>query len=72
MEFLWLSIGSLVGAIISCILHYKGTSYGTLRIDRSNPEKDTYRIVINGDISDLVAKKHVVLKVDPNADLSQD
>lgn len=43
---------------------------GTLRIDQSNPEKNIYRIEL--DKLDIVSKKkHIYLKVDPKADLSQ-
>lgn len=43
---------------------------GVLKIDRSNHSKDVYKIEI-GDLDKLSKKKRIVLKVDPNADLSQ-
>lgn len=43
---------------------------GTLRIDHSNPGKDTYRFEID-DLNTLGKSKRIVLKVDNNADLSQ-
>lgn len=43
---------------------------GTLRIDRISSDTDLYRFEI-GDLDKLSAKKYIVLKVDPNADLSQ-
>ena len=46
-------------------------SHGILRIDRSNPEKDVYRFDIDGDLSKLHTKKKITLKIDSNADLSQ-
>ena len=44
---------------------------GVLRIDHSNPEKDLYRFEI-ADLNGLSTKKHIVLKVDNYATLSQD
>ena len=44
---------------------------GTLRIDHSNPLKDIYRLEID-DLDKLTRKTRVVLKVDHNADLSQE
>lgn len=46
-------------------------SEGVLRIDHSNPEKDMYRFEIS-DLDGLSKKKHIVLKVDNYATLSQD
>lgn len=45
-------------------------SNGVLRIDRTNPNKEIYRIEID-DLESLHKKKYVIIKVDPNADLSQ-
>ena len=55
------------GAIASCILYSKID--GTLKIDHSNLEKDVYRIEI-GDLDILPYKKHVILKVENDANLS--
>lgn len=44
---------------------------GVLKIDHSNPEKDVYRFEI-ADLDGLSKKKHIVLRVDNSADLSQD
>lgn len=44
---------------------------GTLRIDHSNPEKDIYRLEIDN-LDDLSKKKRVILKIDHNANLSQE
>ena len=71
MEYLFAVVGVLVGSIISNIIFYiRYRKAGTLRIDHSNPEKDVYRIEID-DLDGLSKKKHVILKVDNNADLSQ-
>lgn len=71
MEYLFAVIGILVGLIISNIIFsIRYRKAGTLRIDHSNPEKDVYRIEID-DLDGLSKKKHVILKVDNNANLSQ-
>ena len=71
MEYLFAVVGVLVGSIISSIIFsIRYRKAGTLRIDHSNPEKDVYRIEID-DLDGLSKKKHVILKVDNNADLSQ-
>lgn len=71
MEYLFVLIGLFVGSIISNIIFFiRYRTVGTLRIDHSDPEKDVYRIEID-DLDGLSKKKHVILKVDNNADLSQ-
>lgn len=59
--FLFL-IGVAVGAIISCIIEGFYTAYGTLEIDKSNPEKDTYNLKV-GDLDSLSKKKNVRFKI---------
>ena len=72
--YLWLVVGIIVGMIValvfSAIFRRLRTACGTLKIDRSNPEKDVYRLDI-GDLDKLSNKKRVVLTVDNHADLSQ-
>ena len=71
MEYLFVLIGLLVGSITSNIIFFiRYRTVGTLRIDHSDPVKDVYRIEID-DLDGLIKKKHVILKVDNNADLSQ-
>lgn len=60
--------GSLIGNI-ACMAYIRRT-YGTLKIDHSNPEKDVYLFEL-GDIDVLSKKKRIILKVDNNAVLSQ-
>lgn len=69
MFLYWLGmfIGCIVTILIFLICYHTA---GTLRIDHSNPEKDVYRFEIDN-LDGLSKKKHVVLKVDNNADLSQ-
>jgi len=69
-QFIFYALGVLTGVIITSIMHRLVIAQGTLKIDQSNPEKDIYRLEI--DNLDVVAKKkHIRLKVDPKADLSQ-
>lgn len=56
-------------SVIINLIFFKRT-YGTLRIDRSNPEKDLYLIEID-DLEQLTKRKRITLKVDNHADLSQ-
>ncbi len=64
--------GLLAGSVLCNVLciAYINRTYGTLRIDHSNPEKDVYRFDID-DLDSLAKKKRIILLVDNNADLSQ-
>lgn len=65
-----------VDAFLGAILGVSTASYnrsgkdGTLQIDTSNPEKDTYRINVN-DLYHLKNKSTITLNVDPNARLKE-
>lgn len=61
--------GVLIGVVVTLIFQRLFTN-GTLLIDRTDPEKDVYRIDLNS-LYNLHKKRHVTLKVNPNADLSQ-
>lgn len=69
--FNWLLflVGIIIGILIALLTVLLSTS-GTLRIDRSNPEKDLYRFDIDN-LDELSRRKRIVLKVDNHADLSQ-
>ena len=59
--------GFLTGSVVAtCVLYFKID--GILKIDHSNFEKDVYRIEI-GDLDILPHKKHIILKVENDADL---
>lgn len=64
------AIGFLSGMIANELFHHLKKACGILRIDHSNPDKDTYRFEIDN-LDELSKKKIIVLKVDNNADLSQ-
>ena len=63
--------GAAIGIIISMLLNFLKTSYGVLKIDISDNEKEMYRICLD-DLDDLKKKKRIMLKVDSNADLSHE
>lgn len=62
--------GVLIEAIVALIMRLIRTTQGTLKIDRSNPEKDVYRLEIDN-LDKLVKKKRVELAVKLDVDLSQ-
>lgn len=63
--------GVAVGIIISCIINGFRKSHGVLKIDKSDPAKDKYRIYID-DLEIIDRKKKLLLSIDHNADLSQE
>lgn len=62
--------GGVVGFALTLSISRLKKPDGILRIDHSNPEKDMYRFEID-EIDKLSQKKHIRLKVDNEADLSQ-
>lgn len=71
MEVLSLFIAFFIGCAATSAIHFLERTSGTLKIDRSDPEKDRYRFEINDDLDSLITKKKIVLKIDNHADLSQ-
>ena len=67
---LYFTIGVIVGAIINALWQHLTVGHGTLRIDRSNPEKDIYRLEIDN-LDQIDRKNLLCVKVDHHADLSQ-
>lgn len=64
-------LGVVLG--ISTAQYNKGdNSDGTLQIDSMNWDKDIYRLNLTTGFDELKGKKEVKLKVDPNANLSQE
>lgn len=61
----------VLGVVIGVLIAHFEKPHGTLRIDHSNPEKDIYRIEFD-DLDGLSKKTRVILKVDNNANLSQE
>ena len=64
----------LIGFIFaSCVVALRlGVKDGVLKIDHSDPEKDVYRFELGNALEDLHKRKYIVLKIDNNADLSQE
>ena len=62
-------VGLFAGIAVSVIFCRMTTKSGYLRIDHSNPNKDVFRFEVDG-IADRTTRRFV-LKVDHNADLSQ-
>lgn len=69
-QMIFTIIGAVVGSVVTSIIHILKSTSGTLRIDHSNPKKDTYRFEIDK-LDDLAKAKRIVLKIDNDADLSQ-
>ena len=63
-------VGVVIGAVVTLIFQRMFFASGTLRIDRTDPDKDVYRIDLDR-LDNLHKKKRITLKVDPHADLSQ-
>lgn len=66
---------ALVAGILSILTSVAGlpevASDGTLQIDPSGETKDVYRFALNSELETLGKKKRLVIKVDPNAKLSE-
>lgn len=71
MDFAYGVLAAFIFSVIMEIIQAVQTAKGVLRIDRTNPSKETYRFEID-DLDSLSKKKRVVLKVDNNAHISQD
>ena len=69
-KMLYFTIGVLVGAILNALWQHLIMGHGTLRIDRSDPEKDVYRLEIDN-LDQIDRKNRLYVKVDHHADLSQ-
>ena len=64
-------LGLGIGAMLWDLILFFRKKDGVLKIDHSNPDKDVYRFEI-GDLDGLNKKKHISLKIDHRANLSQD
>lgn len=62
-------LGILVGLIAAFII--RPQVFGTLKIDHTNPSKDIYRLEID-DFDQLSGRRRITLRVDHNANLSQE
>lgn len=72
MEYgIYLALVVVTAIIVKIVLDRRSTM-GTLKIDNSDPEKDRYLFDLGDNLDKLSKKKRIILKVDNNADLSQD
>ena len=71
MEFIWGLVVAAICSIAVSVLYHHRTASGTLKIDRTNPKKDIYRLYID-DLDTVAKKKRIVLDIDANADLSHE
>ena len=70
MEYVFISIGVIIGSVISNIIFLIRSGSGRLLIDDSDPERSIWRMKFDKDF-DATKKKWFVFKVVPNANLSQ-
>ena len=70
MDFIWIAIAAFLGSVLTTMM-YRTATGGTLNIDRSNPEKDVYLFDIDeAEFEKLPKRRYILLKINPNADLS--
>lgn len=70
--FVFFMVGIFLGSLITNVLYLFRRASGTLKIDRTNPEKDVLRFEIDEKaLNELHKKARIELKIEPNADLSQ-
>jgi len=65
------AVDTFLGAVLG-ISSMNYTGEGTLQIDTSDPEKDIYRLVANGELGELAKKNKVTFTVEPNAKLGDE
>lgn len=63
-------VGIVLGILIANVVGLVRTTFGTLVIDCSNPEKDSYIINVDN-LDNLNKKKQVILKVVDMSSISQ-
>ena len=70
MEYLLFLMGMGIGIVLTSLLYITSATFGTLKIDHSDPGKDIYKLEVE-DLDELSKKKRIMLKIDNHADLSQ-
>lgn len=70
MWIVWLLVGFVTGSVMTRVLYSIRTAHGVLKIDRKYSEKEKYLFDIH-DLDVLARRKRIVLKIDNDADLSQ-
>ena len=70
MDLIWILLAAFLGSVLTNVIYFKSTAFGTLKIDNSNPGKDVYRLDIEH-LDKVSKKKYIQLKIETGADLSQ-
>lgn len=70
MEFAFAFIAGIVIGMLAAAFATLRMRAGVLMIDKTNPEKDIYRLEID-DLDNVSSKDFIILRVDSHADLSQ-
>lgn len=63
-------IAFCLGILVDELFYKTKKAHGVLRIDYSDPNKDTYRIELNS-LDGLELKRFIILKVETSLELSQ-
>lgn len=71
MDVLLLILGICIGIILNKIHMHFAKCIGTLEIDKTHFDKDVYRIA-NLDLEKVPKKRFVILRINSNANLSQE
>ena len=69
-DILFAFLGAVISYILTCTFWHIRSAKGTLKIDRSNPQKDVYRLVVDN-LEELSTKKIAILVIDNNAKLDK-
>lgn len=67
---IWVVFALMVISVVRISIIYFRNFVGTLRIDRTNPNAEIYKIEID-DLDKLSKRKFIILKIDNEADFSQ-
>ena len=70
MSFWSAALITAVACLVFNFIYLRLFTDGTLRIDKSDPKKDRYRLDIDN-LDGLSKRKRIVIRIDNNADLSQ-
>lgn len=71
MTCIWISIGIVIGSILTAIVYIlRQPVLGTIEVDETDPENVKWRFVLTKEV-DLSKHKHIMLKVDYRNNFSQ-
>ena len=72
LAIIFMCIAIVIQAIYTYFIFCFRTEKGVMLIDHSDPERDRYLFDLGNNLDKLSKKKRIILKVDNDADLSQD